>query len=113
MTDYIKNGIVSDRAVESAFNALPLRTEEYAAAKAKRIYLDDFSKSLKALLMKQSGESSAAAQERDAYAHGDYQAHLADILKAVEAEEVAKGKMKRCEYAIEIWRTQSANRRSP
>lgn len=112
MSDYMTNGIVSDANVEDALKALPIRTEEFAAAKAERVYLDEMRKSLKAILMKESSESSAAAQERDAYAHERYQDHLKQIRQAVLEEETARGKMKRCEHAIEIWRTQSANRRS-
>ena len=48
----------------------------YAKAKAERIYLEEFRKTKKALLMKvamEAGYESAAAQEREAYAHPEYQ----------------------------------------
>jgi len=45
---------------------------EYAKAKSQRVYLEEFRKTKKALLMKEalsSGIEAANAQEREAYAH--------------------------------------------
>ena len=53
--------------------------KKFAQAKADRIYLEEYRKSLKALLMKRSGENAVNAQEREAYAHPEYQ----ELLKAV------------------------------
>ena len=58
-----------------------------AHAKATRIYLEEFRKSKKALLMKQSLETAVNAQERDAYSHPEYLQLLNDLRAAVEAEE--------------------------
>ena len=44
----------------------------FAKAKAERMYLEEFRKSKKALLMQQHGEKPIGAQEREAYAHADY-----------------------------------------
>jgi hypothetical protein len=42
---------------------------KHAKAKAERNYLEEYRKSLKAILMKQCLENAIGAQEREAYAH--------------------------------------------
>lgn len=84
----------------------------YAKAKSERVYLEEFRKSKKALLMQTSPEKSAVMQERDAYADPDYIALLAGLRAAVEAEETLKWRLVASEAAVEIWRTQSANERA-
>jgi hypothetical protein len=88
---------------------------KYAKAKAERIYLEEFRKTRKALLMKaamEAGYESAAAQEREAYAHPDYQVLLKGLAEAIEEEETLKWKLTAATIKGEIWRTESANERS-
>jgi hypothetical protein len=82
-----------------------------AKAKAERIYLERYRDSLKAILMKACHETSAAAQEREAYADTTYIQHLGALRTAVEEEETLRWRMVASEAAIEVWRTQSANER--
>jgi hypothetical protein len=84
----------------------------YANAKANRIYLEQFRKSKKALLMAESPEKTAAAKEIYAYAHPDYIVVLDGLREAVEKEETLKWKLTAAEAKIEIWRTESANNRT-
>jgi len=84
----------------------------YAKAKSERIYLEEYRKSKKALLMQTSQEKSAVMQERDAYADPDYIALLAGLRAAVEAEETLRWRMVASEAAIEIWRSQEASNRT-
>jgi len=83
----------------------------FAKAKAERIYLEEFRKSKKALLM-QHIEGSVAAQERDAYAHEDYKKILEELKKAVEQEEALRWKMISAQAHIEVWRSQEASNRA-
>jgi hypothetical protein len=85
---------------------------KYAKAKAERVYLEEFRKSKKALLMKGSGESAVAAQEREAYSHPEYQALLEGLKAAVENEETLRWGLVAAQARVEIWRTESANNRS-
>jgi hypothetical protein len=88
---------------------------KYAKAKAERIYLEEFRKTKKALLMKvamEAGYESAAAQEREAYAHSDYQVLLKGLAEAIEEEETLKWKLTAATIKGEIWRTESANERN-
>lgn len=88
--------------------------DRYAPARAKREYLDEYKKSLIALLMKDAerlGSTSAAAQERDARARQEYLDLLDQLKESVHDEEKLRYHMKAVEIEIEIWRTQSANER--
>lgn len=88
--------------------------EKYAPAKATREYIDEYKKSLLALLMKDAerhGASSNAAQERDARARGEYLEILDKLRLAVEEEEKLRFHLKATEIQFETWRTRSANER--
>ena len=85
---------------------------KFAAAKAQRVYLEEFRKSKKALLMAQSSAKTAAEREQYAYGHEDYIALLGGIKAAIEVEEKLRWDLIAAQARIEIWRTQSANNRS-
>jgi hypothetical protein len=98
------------RAVEFIVSNAPL----YAKAKSERIYLEEFRKSKKALLMKNAmvaGFDSAVSQEREAYAHTEYKQLLMGLAAAVEKEETLKWQLMAAQMKTEIWRTESANDR--
>ena len=95
-------------AIETMWKTAPL----LAKAKSERVYLEKYRDSLKAILMKASGQKTSAAQEVEAYADQAYIAHLGALRTAVEQEELLKWRMVASEAAVEIWRTQSANDRS-
>jgi hypothetical protein len=94
-------------AVDFIYRTAP----RYAKAKAERVYIEEWRKSKKALLMKSCGESSVAAQEREAYSHPEYQELLKGLQAAVESEEELRWSLVAAQARIEIWRTQSANNR--
>jgi hypothetical protein len=95
-------------AVEAMWKAAPA----LAKAKAERVYLEEYRKSLKALLMKASDESSAVGQEREAYADPQYLEHLKALRVAVEEEETLRWRMVTYEAAVEVWRSQEASNRA-
>lgn len=97
-------------AVEELWKAAPA----HAKAKGERVYLEEFRKSKKALLMRQAeidGHKTAAAQEREAYSHPEYVALLEALRAAVEAEELARWRLVSCQAAVEVWRSQEASNR--
>jgi len=94
-------------AMETIWKTAPM----LAKAKSERVYLDEYRKSLKAILMKACDESSAVAQEREAYADPAYIKHLEALRTAVEQEELLRWRMVASEAAIEIWRSQEASNR--
>ena len=86
----------------------------FAKAKAERVYLEEFRKSKKALLMQEAfcaGVDTMAGQERDAYARSEYRELLEGLKAAVEVEESLKWKMTAAQLRVDIWRTNQANNR--
>lgn len=97
---------------QACFEFIRRQAPEYAQAKANRVYLEEYSKTLKARLMKACGETAVSAQEREAYAHPDYLTHLEGIRAAVEAEETLRWKMVAAQQGIEIFRSLEASARA-
>jgi hypothetical protein len=83
-----------------------------AQAKANRVYMEEFRKSLKAKLMKSCGVDAIGAQEREAYAAPEYIAHLEALKEAVAAEEVLRWRMVADQASVEVWRSQEASARA-
>jgi hypothetical protein len=87
----------------------------YAQAKAERVYLENFRKSKKALLMREAelrGHKTAAMQEREAYADASYIETLEALQVATGEEERLKWLMVAAEAKIEAWRTIESTRRA-
>lgn len=84
---------------------------EYAQAKADRIYMEEYRKSLKAIYMSEMVGEAVNAQERHAYAHSGYVAHLKALAAAVEKEENLRWLLIGAQAKIEVWRSLSANAR--
>jgi hypothetical protein len=85
---------------------------KFSQAKANRIYLEEFRKSKKAILMNQSDEKTVNAREQYAYSHADYLALLDGLRAAIEIEEKLKWELVGAQARIEIWRTEQANNRN-
>ena len=86
--------------------------KRHAQAKAERIYLEEYRKSLKAILMKRSLESTVNAQEREAYSDPEYTQHLKALQAAVEAEEEVRWGLVAAQARIDVWRSQEASNRA-
>lgn len=84
----------------------------FAKAKAERVYLEEFRKSKKALLMSQSTAEAANAREQYAYSHQEYIELLEGLKQAVEIEEKLRWDLIAAQARVEIWRTESANARN-
>lgn len=99
----------AQEAVDFIFRNAP----DYAKAKAQRVYIEEFRKSKKALLMKEAMAKfeAANAQEREAYANPEYQALIKGLQEAVEIEEKLKWGLEAARISVEIWRSQEATNR--
>lgn len=93
---------------------LDAKIERYAQAKGDSVYLDQYRKSLKAMLMKKHAahHPTTAAQEREAYADPEYQAHITAMQEAEYAREKAYWELKKEEWKFDAWRTRAANARA-
>ena len=103
---------ISEEDVEKAVDWLRDNADSCAKARATRIYFEEYRKSLKALLMSKYPDMSVSAQEREAYAHQDYQSHLKLMQQAIYEDERMKFFRASAEVKIEAWRTQQANIRA-
>ena len=86
--------------------------KQYAQAKANRVYLEEYRKSLKATLMATQIGEPVNAREIYAYAHHDYTRLLEGIKEAIEQEENLRWKLIAAQAKIEVWRSLSANQRA-
>ena len=84
---------------------------KFAAAKAARVFLEEFRKSKKALLMTTCEEKAVNAREQFAYSHPDYIALLDGLKVAIESEERMKWEMVAAQMRVDIWRTQESSNR--
>lgn len=89
-----------------AVNYILKHAPTYAKAKAERIYLEEFRKSKKAILFRESPDKTIAEREHWAYAHPDYQSLLKGIRDAVEIEEKLRWDMVAAQARIDIWKAQ-------
>ena len=97
----------------SALDFLKRTAPKYAKAKATRVHLEEFRKSKKAMLMKAAEPQypSAAAQEREAYAHPEYLELLEALKIATEEEEKLRWQMAAAQATIQAWQTLEATKR--
>ena len=95
-------------AVEYMLQTAP----RFAKAKAQRLYLEEFRKTKKAILMRESDGKAVADREAYAYSHPDYLVVLEGYRIAVEAEEHFRFKLKAAELHVEIWRSKEASNRA-
>lgn len=97
---------------QSAVDFMVQAAPKYAQAKAERVYLEEYRKSKKALLMQEHTDKAIGAQEREAYAHPEYIGLLAALRVAVEKEEEARWKLIAAQARVEVWRSQEASARA-
>lgn len=100
---------------EDAAQTIRDKAPAYGEAKAQRVYLEEFRKTKKAMLMKDAlkmGVEAANAQEREAYADPAYHQLLKGLAVAIEAEETLKWQMEAARLDIEIWRSREATNRT-
>jgi len=85
--------------------------EAYAQAKANLLYLTEYRKTKKALLMIESDAKTESAKESYAYAHKEYIEHLKALAMALQESERLRWLMVGAEAKIEVWRSLEASAR--
>ncbi len=103
--------MITDEQAERAADFLRDNATAAGKLRGSRTYMEEFRKSLKAILMVQSAAKSAADREAEAYAHQKYQEHLLALREAVVADEENRALREAASMKIEVWRTQSSNAR--
>jgi len=98
------------------FTEIEALGEQYAEAEANRIYLLEYRKSLKAILMTQAEADAPGMalqkQERFAYSHKDYLELLQGIKAAVYESAKLRHQIKVMDTRFETWRTKQATLRA-
>lgn len=103
--------IVTDEQVEAALDYLRDTARPAAKAEAERVYMLEYRKFLKAKLMGTSNESVVAAQERFAYAHPDYEAHLKAMQTAIEKAKEYEFLLEAAGVKIDVWKSEQYRNR--
>lgn len=104
--------MITDEQAEKALDYLVNSASKLSQAKADYSYVDDFKRVLKAQLMKEHPEMTAAGQEREAYSDPRYNQHL-HAIKTAEAQYLhIQYLIDAAKVRIDVWRTQSSNERA-
>ena len=103
--------MITERDIEHSFDWLNKNAEPAAKARADRLYLEEFRKTLKAEIMAEHANLKIGEQEREAYADSRYKAHLLGYQEAVKRDEWFRWWKGAHEAKIEAWRTMESSRR--
>ena len=106
------NGVAHMSDPNKAVDYLLANAGKFAKAKSERVYLEEFRKSKKAILMAQSTADAANAREQYAYSHPEYLSLLDGLRAAVEVEEKLRWDLIAAQARIDIWRSQEATNRN-
>jgi hypothetical protein len=98
------------------FSEMEALAESLAEAEGNKVYLLEYRKSLKAILMTQAEQDNPGMalqkQERYAYSHADYLELLEGIKQAVIKASKFRHQMKVIDMRFETWRTKQSTRRA-
>ena len=101
---------------EPSWQELEQLTKDYAKAEANRAYLTEFRKSKKSILMAAAEKNepglAIAKQEREAYAHPEYEELLLGIKAAVEEATSFRFQIEVKKMRFEYWRSRQATTRA-
>ncbi len=107
---------MNQKDINDAVDYLYVHGRKYAEAKAHRVYLEEFRKSQKAMLMKKAlsdgRAKSAAVAEIEAYADPAYVEILKGLEAATEAEESLRWGLVSAQARIDVWRSTEASNRA-
>lgn len=85
---------------------------KYGEAKATRVYIENYLKTVKSELIANSDESTLGAKEAYAYSHQNYRDQLSALRIAVEQEETLKYMLEAAKLKVEIYKVQEYNKRA-
>lgn len=101
--------------VERLLSGMRESARPHAIAKSERVYLEQYRKSKKAILMieaEQKGIKTVSERECYAYAHEDYIQLLVALSAATEKEELHKTIIEGCRLSVALYQTTQANERA-
>jgi hypothetical protein len=98
--------MIPEGDIEKAVAWLRDTATEAAKARSERLYLDDYSRVLKATIMSEHLSEPVNAQERHAYADVRYKNHLEALKLATFNDEKSRYLRDAASAKIEVWRSQ-------
>lgn len=104
--------MISDLEIEKAVDYLRDNATKAAQARANRIYLEEFRKTIKAEIMRENPKESLGSQEAMAYSHDRYRQHLLVMKDAIQQDEYMKWMLAAAQAKISAWQTENANNRA-
>jgi hypothetical protein len=104
--------MIRDEEIDKALAYLRDTAEAAAKMRAARLYLEDYSRVLKATIMSEHLAEPVNAQERYAYADVRYKNHLAALQLAIFEDEKARFLRDAADAKIRAWQTMNANMRA-
>lgn len=107
MTSHFK-----DSPMEDSIEWLVSNAENLAAAKSELTYMEEYRKTIEAMLMGEARADSMAARKMHALASPRYVEHLAKIRQAVFKYEKLRHEAEGHKARIDVWRTTQATLRS-
>ena len=96
---------------QKAVEYIILNAPKYAEAKANRVFIENYLRTVKSRLMGDE-DGTLGAKEAYAYGHPDYEQQVRALKIATEEEEKLRYMLKAAELRIEIWRTSQYNARA-
>ena len=96
-----------NRAIQYLVDNAP----KFAEAKATRVYIENYLRSVKSRLMANE-EGTLGAKEAYAYAHSDYIEQLTALRIATEEEERLKYMMSAAQLRVDVWKTNEYTKRA-
>lgn len=107
---------MNQKDINDAVDYLYTHGRKYAEAKGQRVQIEEYRKSLKAMLMKKAmsegGIKTAAAAEIEAYADPTYVELIKGLSVAVEREEELRWGLVSAQARIDVWRSTEASNRA-
>ena len=85
---------------------------KYAQAKANRIYIENYSKTLKSRLALESDKKTLGDREMEAYGSTQYEELMQGLKEAVEQEESLRWLLEAAKLKVEVYKTQEQSRRA-
>jgi len=107
---------MNQKDINDAVDYLYTHGRKFAEARSHRVFLEEYRKSQKAMLMKAAlsdgRAKSAVVAEIEAYADPAYIEVLKGLEAAVEAEETYRWGLVSAQARIDVWRSQEASNRA-
>lgn len=104
--------MITQEQAEKSVDWLRDNARDMAQARATRVYMEQWIKTVKATLQQEINAQSMAASEMLALANPKYLAALQAYREAVEADEYNRFMVTAAEAKIEAWRSQESTRRA-